>query len=232
MQAYSPLVIKKVQDLRKTGKTYREITQLLNLRVAKSTLSEWSKRVILPKDYLQKISKLNKNNLKKARIIALNSNRIKREHFLNSLDQINLPLSSMVDNIFIAKIALAMLCIGEASKSGSRTSFYLGNSDPRIVILFLALLKKCFDFKSEKVRCTVQCRADQNTEELERFWSEIVKIPRKQFYKSRIDPRTVGKPTKKIHYKGVLRVEYFDTKVRLELESLANLVYNHLLQKY
>jgi hypothetical protein len=74
----------------------------------------------------------------------------------------------------------------------------------------------------------VQCRADQNIEELEKFWLDITKIPKKQFYKAQIDPRTVGKPTLNKNYKGVLKVDYFDTRIQLELESLANLVYNQL----
>lgn len=126
-----------------------------------------------------------------------------------------------------------MLCLGEARKYNSKTSsFYLGSSDPKIIIIFLAFLKICFDFKLEKVRCTVQCRADQNIEELEKYWMGITKIPKSLFYKAQIDPRTIGKPTKKIDYKGVLRVNYLDTKVQLELESLSKLLYNKLQLKH
>ncbi|MBI4079144.1 MAG: hypothetical protein HY429_02505 [Candidatus Levybacteria bacterium] len=80
----------------------------------------------------------------------------------------------------------------------------------------------------EKIRCTVQCRADQDIIVLEKFWLDVTKIPRRLFYKAQIDPRTRGKPTKKKDYKGVLRIDYFDTKVQLELESLAQLVYNEM----
>lgn len=97
-----------------------------------------------------------------------------------------------------------------------------------IIQLFLELLKSCFDFKLDKIRCTVQCRADQDILALEKFWMDITKIPKSLFYKARIDPRTIGKPTTNKEYRGVLRVDYFDTKVQLELESLSDLVYNHL----
>lgn len=121
-----------------------------------------------------------------------------------------------------------MLCLGEASKYKASKSFSLGNSDPRIIYIFLSLLKKCFDFNIEKVRCTVQCRADQNIKDLEQYWIKETGVPKRLFYKTRIDPRTIGKPTKKKDYKGVLRVNYIDTRVQLELESLANLIYNQL----
>ena len=84
-----------------------------------------------------------------------------------------------MQNREIAKIALAMLCLGEASKT--RGSFSLGSTDPRIITLFIELLKKCFTFDLEKIRCTVQCRADQNIELLETYWLNITKIPKKLF---------------------------------------------------
>ena len=163
-------------------------------------------------------------------MIGAELNRIKREHFFQSIQKINAPIAKTVQDIYIGKIALAMLCLGEASKykSGARHAFSLGNSDPRIIIIFLKLLKQCFPFDNNKIRATVQCRADQDTVKLTQFWQEKTKIPIHLFYKPLIDPRTIGKPTKKSNYHGVLRIDYFDTKVQLELESLADLIYNEL----
>lgn len=73
------------------------------------------------------------------------------------------------------------------------------------------------------------CRADQNIQDLESYWQVVTGIPREYFYKAQIDSRTIGKPTKKSGYKGVLRIDYFDTKMQLDLESLADLVYNEIL---
>ena len=225
---YDPLLVKKVQNFRSEGKTYGEIRKLLQFNIPKSTLAEWCKEITLPHDYAERIAKLNFNNLTKARSIALEINRIKRDEFFNSINKVNEPIAGKIKDPLSAKIALAMLCLGEASKYNSKTAFSLGSSDPRIIIIFLELLKKCFDFDIEKIRCTVQCRADQNVEALEKFWRDVTKIPKRLFYKARIDPRTIGKPTRKTDYKGVLKVNYFNTKVQLELESLSQLVYNQL----
>ncbi len=225
-------LIERTRLLRSWGKTYGEIKHELKLQIPKSTLSYWCKDVPLPNNYLTKIAKLSRNNLNKARLIAVKVNKIKRQEFLNKLDKINLSIAGSIFNPKTAKIALAMLCLGEARKYSSKTSsFYLGSSDPRIIIIFLELLKICFNFKLEKVRCTIQCRADQNIEDLEIFWRKITGMPKSLFYKAQIDPRTIGKPTKRKDYKGVLRVDYFDTKTQLDLESLANLVYNQLQSK-
>jgi len=60
---------------------------------------------------------------------------------------------------------------------------------------------------------------------------DITHIPSSQFYKPLIDNRTKGKPTLNKNYMGVLRVDYFDRKIQLELESLAKLIYNQLINK-
>lgn len=232
MHRYSDNVIEEVRRLRSLGSTYGEIRHTLRRQIPKSTLSEWCKTVSLPKEYSSRIKELNVNNLNKGRLIALEVNRIKREKYLKEIYESNLPVSQSIYNLYSGKIALAMLCLGEASKYSTKTrSFSLGSSDPRIIIIFLELLKRCFRFDLEKVRCTVQCRADQNIQMLEEYWLNITKIPKRLFYKALIDPRTKGKPTKKPDYKGVLRVDYFDTKAQLELETLADLVYNKLAHK-
>lgn len=228
MRRYNEDLIQEAIRLRSEGQTYTEIRQTLSLEIPKSTLHSWFKDIILPKDYYSKIAKLNIEHLINARRAAIEANKIKRKDFLSGLDKINLTIAGSIHNHETAKIALAMLCLGEASKYKPRRSFNLGSSDPRIIIIFLALLKKCFNYQQIKVRCTVQCRADQDIKELEKFWLDVTKIPKTQFYKAQIDPRTVGKPTLKRNYKGVLKIDYLDIKIQLELESLANLVYNNL----
>ena len=143
---------------------------------------------------------------------------------------LKVPLAERVKDKEIAKIALAMLCLGEASKyhPKSRSPFSLGSSDPRIIVIFLRLLRQCFDYQIEKTRATVQCRADQDTNILQKYWEDVTKLPARLFYKPLIDHRTFGKPTKNKDYKGVLRIDYFDRRVQLELESLAQLVYNYV----
>ena len=230
--AYPTSIIQKVLRLRNQGKTYGEIRFLLKRDIPKSTLSEWCKNAVLPKNYADRISALNVNNLNKARLIAHEINKIKREEFFKGLEKINIPVSEKMENPNIAKIALSMLCLGEARKYNlGRGTFSLGSSDPRIIVIFLELLKKCFAFDLEKVRCTVQCRTDQNIKKLEDFWMGITHIPKRLFYEARIDPRTVGKPIRNKGYKGVLRVDYFNTKVQLELESLSQLIYNFLIKR-
>jgi hypothetical protein len=233
MQKYSVSTIKQAQKLRSLGKTYTEINQEFHKHISKSTLSFWFKHIKLPSDYKQKIKELNIKNLDNARLSAVISNKRKREAMFDQFKVINVPIAKKIQDINTSKIALSMLCLGEASKYNPKTraGFYLGSSNPKIILLFINLLKKCFDIRIEKIRCTVQCRADQNAISLENYWQKITQIPKNLFYKTRIDPRTQGKPTKKADYKGVLRIDYLDRKIQLELESLADLVYNEVCLK-
>lgn len=232
MRRYTSDFKSKVRRLRSTGKTYGEINLEIGEKLAKSTLSELCKGVKLPDDYISRIEKLNFTNITKARTIAHEISKIKREEFFRKIRLISIPTAALTEQVAVAKVALAMLCLGEASKySSKRRLFSLGSSDPRIIVTFLRMLEQCFDFDIEKVRCTVQCRADQNTVDLELFWRKVTGVPKRLFYKPLIDPRTIGKPTLKPLYKGVLRVDYFDTKVHLELELLADLIYNLALDR-
>jgi len=76
----------------------------------------------------------------------------------------------------------------------------------------------------EKLRCTVQCRADQHIPLLERTWAQVTKIPRRQFYDARVDPRTIGTRSYKKNYPGVCRIDYFSAHVYHELTMVGKII--------
>jgi hypothetical protein len=216
-----PDVKQKVLELRKKGRTYQEISIALKFSVPKSTLSYWCHLIPLPNGYRRKVRELNLSNLERARKIALQTQKKNREDYLKSLRCRNAHLAQLIRDPNIAKIALAVLYLGEGRKNIKRGSLMFGNSDPNIVKLFLDLLRFCYNIDESKFRCTVQCRADQKNVELEKFWQDITKIPPSQFYKTRIDPRTVGKGSKKPEYRGVCRLDYFSAELLIELLQIA-----------
>jgi hypothetical protein len=65
------------------------------------------------------------------------------------------------------------------------------------ILGLLVYFSNCCIIDEKKFRCTVQCRADQNSEALISFWSTTTLIPQNQFYRLRIDKRIIGMPTKK-----------------------------------
>lgn len=141
-------------------------------------MAEWCKNIPLPLAYATRIALLNTTNLNRARLIAVEINKIKREEARIQIHLNNKPIAKNIHDVQVAKVALAMLCLGEASKSTRKTPFYFGNSDPKIITLFLKLLQTCFNYEKGKVRCTGQCRADQDIEALEKFWVTVTQIPK------------------------------------------------------
>jgi len=211
--------------LRNNGKTYSEIIKSLNVSIPKSTLSYWFKNIIMSSEYKEKIKKQRNDNLNKAREKALIVNKNKRKEYFKKIENKNQKLIPLLKNNDVAKIALSMLYVGEGSKS-TKSALMFGNSSTSIIKIFLKLLRNCYTIDETKFRCTVQCRADQKTKELEQYWSEITKIPLIQFYKTQIDPRTIDKPSKKVEYKGVCRINYFSADICNEINTINKIIDN------
>jgi len=218
---------KEAVRLRMDGKTYTEIRNQLG-GVSKGTLSYWFKDIVLPADYSQKARENNLLVLSKARICAVEAKKAIRLNEIKSIFKENVCLREDLKNKNTGKIALVMLYLGEGMKNRKNGAMMLGNSDPITVSLFMHLLRSTYEINESKFRCTLQCRADQDIKGLEFFWSNVTKVPLSQFYKAQVDPRTVGKPSKKPDYKGVCRIDYFSAKIFAELLEIPQILYKGL----
>lgn len=216
----------KVRELRQAGKMYSEIRQILNLQLPKSTLCTWCKGIILDAKAQARIDEKVKNTLIESRIKAWASLANKRKKYIENIFGTNKKLANKLKDNEVAKIALAMLYLGEGSKT-NRGAVMFGNSEPNIVALFMALLRQCYKIDESKFRFTLQCRADQDVNKLESFWLKLTGIPRSQCFKVQIDPRTKGKPSKKQNYKGVCRIDYFSAHIDNELKIIVKLINNY-----
>lgn len=215
----------KAQQLRSQGLTYKEISSQLRLKIAKSTLSYWCKGIALPPGYSEKVRQINLQSLALNRVKALKVNKCNRETYLEGIKQKHLSLAAHLWHTKESmRIALALLYMTEGARS-NKGALTFSNSDPRIIRLFLKLIRKTFDIDESKFRCTLQCRADQNTGRLRTFWSETTGIPLSNCYLPRIDPRTVGIPTKKVDYRGVCRIDYLSGHVYNELRAIIDIIY-------
>ena len=119
-----------------------------------------------------------------------------------------------------ARLACAMLYMAEGQQYPATRHLGFSNSKPAIVALFLALLRKSFDLDEAKFRCRVSRRYDQDYQELVSHWSRVTSIPSTRFFKSKPDPRTRGKPTTQVQYRGVCVVYYLDVNVQYTLQAI------------
>lgn len=209
----------KIIALRRLGKTYTEICKIIGINISKGTLSNWCGSISLSPEQRQRVEYLIKRGTSKGRSVALVVNKLKRAKYIQTVRRRINHLSDKLKDRNTSKIALAMLCLGEGSKT-KRGSLVFGNSDPLVIRLFLNLLRRCYNIDENKFRCTLQCRADQNVQKLEKFWAQVTKIPLSRFYKARIDPRTIGRPSKNPDYKGVCRIDYFSGDIFMELKQI------------
>jgi hypothetical protein len=227
MKAYLPYK-EKVIALRKEGKTYREIIDILPIKLKKSTISDWCQDVPMPAWYEEKIKLLNKTSLKKVHRVSLAIQQQKQENLLAELKLNNAFFSSYKYDKDLLKLMLSALYLGEGAKKKSHRGLLLGSSDPGIVILYIKLLFACYDINIERLRCRICFRADQDINVLQEYWSKITGIPLENFYKTKADPRTVGKPTVKPGYKGVCVITCGGTHIQDELDIIAKTVLESL----
>jgi hypothetical protein len=177
----------------------------------------------LPADYEKRIQKIITDKSQKGRAIALLVNKSKREKYLESLVTRNKYLGRLLRNQDIAKIALAMLYLGDGAKWKSHRGLQFGSTDPDIIKIYLRLLKRCYGIEKEKLRARISYRSDQNIEKLTNFWSRITGISKNHFYKTKPDPRTKGRKTRKKDYKGVCVIYCAGTEIQLELDIIARM---------
>ena len=208
------------------GKTYSDINRELGTNLSKSTLSSWFSRMPLS---MASQKKLEINIAKKLEVAQYKGKQVlkkKRKKYLQTLKNKNLYLLKSISTP-VQKIILSTLYLAEGTKG--RSCLTLGSSNPKIISLYLSLLKNCFEIDKSKFRIRIQGRADQNPILLEGFWQKVTGVPTKQFYPTYTDQRTRGKKTLKKNYRGVCVVHYFDTSIELELELLADSMINYLV---
>ena len=222
MFRYPVTVVKSAKMWRAKGLTYPEIQEKLCANIPKGTLSSWLRKVTLPSFYAEKTRRLNLETLALARPKALATNRERRHFYLNAVHECNRGLLEVLRQKEVAKLFLAALYLGEGAKK-NKGSLTFANSDPGIMALFLRLLRTVYSVDESRLRCTILCRADQNTGYLNAFWSKLTGVPPKQFYAARIDARTQGKISKNKEYKGVCRLDFFSAKVYDELKIIGNI---------
>ncbi len=213
MKRYSEDIIFVAKDLRSQGYTYHEIYDYLGEKIPKSTLSSWFKNISLPVEYYQRMKICGYANIK----LAQQHNKKQLDLRLHQLRTKNLDLNRQID-LSTGKIILSVLYWCEGNKYPASKCLRFCNSDPRMITLFITLLRLCYQINESKFRMTIQCRSDQNQIELSSFWQKITSIQPSQQYKPRVDSRSIGKSTLKSNYHGVCVIDYFDTNLQCELQ--------------
>ena len=122
------------------------------------------------------------------------------------------------------RIAGLMLYRGEGTKYGNNV-FDLANSYPEMIKFFLQMLRRIYGILEEKLRVLLYCYADQNVDELKKFWVKVTDINEKQFIKPYIRQDYKESKKGKMSF-GLIHVRYHDKKLynllRVDTENIVS----------
>ncbi|MCL5439198.1 MAG: helix-turn-helix domain-containing protein [Patescibacteria group bacterium] len=169
----------KAIRLRKQGKTYSEIKK--ELKISKSTLSDWLSNFYLTNEQLKLLEK----SIKRKKELAIEKYRgtmhSKRETRLEKIYDIQkrtiLPLLKKE-----LDIAGLFLYWGEGNKN-LQGPVSINNTDPQVLLFTLYWLTKIIMVPKEKIKVYIHLYADMNIKKEINYWSTTLNISLSQFNK-------------------------------------------------
>lgn len=191
----------KAIKMRENGNSIREVEKLLD--IPRSTLSGWFKNIKLSAAQKTKLDQNWQNALGNAREKALIWHHSQKEKRLKDAENQALQVLDNIklENKYLLEVALAMLYLGEGSKTNLTS---LGNTNPLVLKFFIKSLKDLYRVDKSEIKCDLHLRSDQNSQEMVGYWSQELEIPKARFlvYKDRRLAKSETYPS----YKGVCLV--------------------------
>lgn len=105
----------------------------------------------------------------------------------------------------------------------------LANSDPKMLAVFIKVLREIYRVKEQKFRILLYCYKNQNEEKLKKFWSQLLKIPQDQFLKSYIREDFDPTKTNKMPF-GVTHLRYYDKKLYSQIKKDLDIIAENFLK--
>lgn len=208
-----------VRNLRKQGWSLGEIS--LKMKVPKNTISGWVKYIKLTSQQQERIRQKIIESGAIGRQLAIKVNKEKLEKWKGDIrKKVKHYAKLAAKNRKIDRLICGLLYLCEGAKYPSTRCLIFSNTDPVMIRYFLNVLRASFNITEAKLRCRVMYRWDQDIGELNKYWSNITRIPLEHFFKTTPDKRTKGKATLKKGYKGVCSIQYPSTALQFELQSI------------
>lgn len=193
------------RNLRTRGWPYSRITAKLS--VPKSTLNHWFRGLPpsphqSPQAYMLRLKKIHglgaqaNKRLREARLALIEQEVIRElEHYPRK-------------DVTVLRSLLSMLYWAEGNKS-SRHGIIFANTDPKMVLLFLTLFRRCYVIDENRLHVRLHLHHYHNAREAINFWSTLLKVPAKQFGKIYWKKRSETKRFRP-NFQGICFVQYTD----------------------
>lgn len=202
--------------LRKNGFMYSEIASKLDL--PRSTVFSWLRTLELTNKELELTKQRLKKHRSKSSIRLLQAKSLKKRKILSDIDKnASLIVADLSRTRSVDIALLAMLFWGEGQKDTSAGIRFI-NSDPKMIAVFLRLLRKSFNLDESKFRVLLQLHEYHEEDGEIEFWSKVTSVSTKQFHKPYLKTNT-GK-RKKQDFHGTASVRYADYKLGKLLQTV------------
>lgn len=176
-------LIKHIEKLRKSGYSYSEISKLV--KISNTTVQRYAHNTKISTKHFHKWFIKRGGSIKRKQ---------KKEQTAYSESQKLIKDFSYKESI----LYLSALYWAE----GSKKDFCLSNSDPKLVRVFIVLLKNVFKIHNNQIRLSLRLYDDLNKDVCLNYWSDFIKLPKTNFISFDI---LYGKKKGKLKY-GMCRI--------------------------
>lgn len=216
----------EARRLRSDGASLNEISKELN--VPKSTLHLWvcdlpNIRLLTEQDRLA--------HLERIRPLASKVLRQQREDRLFKIrEQVAAQLEAYtsLDNELL-KAILSVLYWAEGTKGRGLVNF--ANTDPKLSLLFITLLRRCYQIDEAKIRIRLHLHHYHKRKETRRFWSNLLGVPEAKFGKIYVKKRSKTKKFRQ-NFAGICFIKYHSEDLRYEILERGYLLAEQITKRY
>jgi hypothetical protein len=215
---------KKAELLRRNGKSYVSISD--EIGVSKSTISNWFSK----KSWSNKIKsdlncsrlKIAKQNLSVANLVRCENQLKRREIYLKEARS---DFEKLINNpLFLVGLGIYW---GEGDKTDNGRVAVI-NTDPKLIKIMIDFYRQCLGILDSSLRIGLFIYEDINEEEVAIFWSDILKVPRRQFIKTQLlKSRSTLTKNKSKH--GICSLYFSSTEFSVKIHEWIRLLSIHNL---
>lgn len=223
---WSKKIKKNARKLRKSGLSYGQINKKTG--ISKSTLHFWMQDIKRPNKITQKERLA---HLEKIRPLATKAIKKERENRLKKITTKILKETKtypLVDKKTL-KIMLSMLYWAEGAKGRGTLGFT--NTDPKLMLLYITLLRACYKIDEKKFRVRIHIHHYHTPKEAINFWSNLLKIPKNQFGKIYIKTRSKSKKYRR-NFAGICILRYHSENLRFEILEIGYIIADQIINTF
>lgn len=206
---------KEARKLRTQGHSIREIAERIGC--AKSSVSEWVRDISLTDEQIERLE-LKQD---KARAKAANHPNSPKNVWAKIRKDINLSAYKEIRCVcppYTLKLLGSALYWAEGYKQ-SINMVNFSNSDPAMILLMMSFFRIVCKVREDKFRAIVHIHPHLDSIKAEKFWSNISRIPLKQFHKTQFGISKASKNKRDTLPLGTFRIVICDTRLKARIDG-------------